>query len=267
MPVDVDIADTRCRDYVLGIPVCKPAEITVTGPEDLLARVKSARATISLDQVSGLGHLESALRVDENGTPVTSSFIKLQMTEATVDIPIYRQLNLPLTLSYKYGYYNATNVQISWSPQTILVMGETPAVENAKWYYTIDEKAITGDGQFTIPITLTDGLDNVSGTTEATLTIKHVGTTRKQLTLTNFAVINPEGLQYSLLTGELHVTLRGTPANLTYISDKNVTATIDLGGFKSSSGTVMAPVTISVPPGLADSVYEIGNYSMLVKLG
>lgn len=269
VPVDVDIAEyTLPEDYVLGIPAAKPAEITVTGPEDLLAQIKSARATITLGQVSGSVTAKAPLTlVDGDGKAVTSSFIKMQMTEATVDIPVYRQVNLPLTLGFKHGYYNPGNVHISWSPETILVMGETSAIENARWHYTIDEKGIPGDGQFTIPITLTEGLTNVSGITEATLTIKHIGTTTKQITLTNFAVINPENFSYSLVTDELNVTLRGTPTNLSYISDKNVTATIDLSGFKNPSGSVMAPVTISVPPGLGDSVYEIGIYSMMVKLG
>jgi len=269
VPVDVDIAEyTLPEEYVLGVPSAKPSEITVTGPEDLLSRIKSARATITLGQISGSVTAKAPLTlVDEEGKAVSSTFIKMQYSEATVEIPVFRQVSLPLTLSYKYGYYNNSNVQITWSPETILVRGETSAIENGKWYYTIDEKAITGDGQYTIPIALTEGLTNVSGVTEATLTIKHVGTATKQVTLTNFAVINPEGLSYTLLSDELIVTLRGPLSMLSYLSDKNVTATIDLSGFKNPSGTVMAPVAISVPPSLANHVYEIGNYTMMVKLG
>lgn len=269
VPVDVHIAEYILPEgYVLDQPVCKPSEISVTGPEDVLARIKSARATIILGQVSGSVTSKAPLvLVDEDGSPVSSNYIKMQVNEATVDIPVSREIELPLTISYKYGYYNEGNVQITCSPQTILVRGEASAIENARWNYTIDEKSITGDGQFTIPITLSEGLTNVHDVKEATLTIKHIGTSTKQITITDFAVINPDNLDYTLLTNELHVTLRGTPTNLAFLSDKNVTATIDLSSFKNPSGSVMAPVTISVPQGLAHSVYEIGPYSMVVKLG
>lgn len=269
VPVEVDVTEyTLPEDYVLGLAETNPSEISVTGPEDILAKIKCARAAITLGTVTGSVTSKAPLTlVDHDDREITSSFVKMQTTEATVAIPVYKQARLPLTLSFKYGYYNQTNVQIQVSPETVQVKGESSAVEKAKWYYTIDEKMIEGDKQYTIPITLSDGVTNISGITEATLTIKHIGTTTKQITLTDIAVINPDKLKYTLADRTLVVTLRGSVANLSFISDRNVTAAIDLSAFKNASGSVIVPVTISVPPGLADSVYELGTYTMTVNIG
>jgi Uncharacterized protein conserved in bacteria len=269
VPVEISLnAYTLPENYQLGIGESNPSEVTVTGPEDILLKIQSARVSISLGTISSSVTSKAPLTlVDKNGEAITSSFVKLQATEATVTIPVYKLAYLPLTVTYKYGYYNSSNVQITVSPETVLVRGESSAIDTAKWFYTVDEKLINGDGQYTVPITLTDGVSNASGTTEATLTIKHIGTTTKQVTLTDIAVINPDGLTYSLGVSSIVVTLRGPQAYLNYITEKNITATIDLSSFKNSTGSVIVPISISVPSGMADSVYELGAYTMAVTIG
>ena len=211
-----------------------PAEITVTGPEDLLAQIKSARATITLGQVSGSVNDESA--ADARGRRRQGGHVKLHQDADDRGDRRHPRLpadNLPLTLGFRHGYYNPGNVHISWSPETILLMGRNVRHRKRAVALYHRRKGIPGDGAVYHPHHADRGLTNVSGITEATLTIKHIGTTTKQITLTNFAVINPENFSYSLVTDELNVTLQGTPTNLSYISDKNVTATIDLSGFKN----------------------------------
>ncbi len=269
VPVEIKLTEyTLPEDYELGMSNANPSEVTVTGPEDVLSKIKSARAVIALGNVSSSVTSKAPLTlVDAAGEVITSSFVKLQATEATVSIPVYKYINLPLTLSYKYGFYNPNNVLITVSPDIVRVRGEAALAADAKWTYTIDEKLITGDGMYKIPITLTNGVSNTSDATEATLTVKHVGTTTKQITLTDIAVINPDNLNYTLGDSRLIVTLRGPSSSLSYLTAKNVTATIDLSSFKNSTGSVIVPIAISVPIGMAGSVYELGGYNMTVKLG
>ena len=64
----------------------------------------------------------------------------------------------------------------------------------------------------------------------------------------------------------LSVTVRGTLEQLSRLRASDFSATIDLSGYKAgTSGSVRIPAAISIDSVYAEGVYEIGDYSVLVK--
>ena len=75
-------------------------------------------------------------------------------------------------------------------------------------------------------IMLPDGVENLSGTTTATVTITQIGTTTKKLNVTDINVVNPNGLEYTLERNSLTVTFRGTKTMLDMLSSRNGSLTL-----------------------------------------
>ena len=270
IPVSLRVSDYMLEDgYELGEndAVLSVTEITVSGPENVLERIDSAQLTVQPGYITrSITYTGELVPVDADGNEITSNYLKMQTTEATVVIPVYKYATIPLEVSCKYGYFNESNSIITVSPSHITVKGEEDIVDSASWSYELDEKKITSDVTYTVDITLPHGLVNVDGTDTASISINHVNTSTKQLTVTDITVINPKELVYELSESNVVITVRG-PSNLvSYITAASVHAQIDLSAQKNVSGYALIPITFNFDSIYDGSVYEIGSYSMSVRI-
>ncbi len=269
LPVKVVPNFTIESSYTLGSPELSIETVNVSGPAEELASLDHARVKLDLGRVSksttSTGTLEL---VDKNGSTVTNPRIRLQNSEVTVYYPVYTYKTLPLAVSYKYGYYNQSNVQISITPAQLELRGEPDVLEGMESILItqLDEKKITGDTSQSVTIMLPDGVESVSGARTAEVKIEHKGTTTSKLQVQYFHVNNPNSLTYTLESNSIEVTFRGTSSLLSYLSPYNVTANIDLGYLNNASGTVEVPVSFTLSGDIAGSVYEIGEYKMQVTI-
>ena len=244
-------------------------EISVTGPESVLATIASAQAELQLGQVSGSVVIVSGLKpVDDSGQPVTSTYISMSASTVTATVPVYMYKTLPLEISYKYGYLDETNSAVSVSPSAIRVKGEVGTLNSMDSIALapIDEKKLLSDAM-QVSITLPGDLTNVDGIDKATVTVQHLNTETAQLVVDNITVKNPNNLKYELLNDSLNVTLRGDSLSLTYISPADIEATVDLSYLKSdASGTTSVAAVINISESFSDYIYELGDYRVSVKL-
>ena len=209
-----------------------------------------------------------SIEFDKSGAVITNPYVKLQTTEVSVYCPVYTYKEVPLTVSYKYNYYNASNVTITINPAAITIKGDPDELDriNSVSLTQLDEKKITGDLTQTATIVLPDGIDNVSGVSTATVSIVHKGTETRDLVVSNIVVTNPNNLNYSLDTASLTVKFRGAYSKLQMLSQSNIVANVDISYLTNSSGTVEVPVTFTIADALSASVYEIGEYKITVTI-
>ncbi len=244
-------------------------EINVTGPESVLKTIASAQASLQLGQVTSSVVIASDLTlVDQNGDPINNTYLKMGITNVTATVPVYMYRILPLEVGCKYGYLNASSAQINVTPSFIRVKGEVSDVQqlSAIPLATIDEKKLVAD-TISIPVTMPAGITNVDGVGTATVTVKHIGTTTKELVVDRITVNNPKGLDYELLTDTLNVMVRGREMYLNYLSPSDIEAVIDLSYLNSASGTISVPASIRFASSVSDgNVYEIGDYKVSISL-
>jgi len=83
----------------------------------------------------------------------------------------------------------------------------------------------------------------------------------------NIEATGAEGIDYVVQTGKLIVTLRGTKEQLARIQPADICATVDLSGYSSDSrGVITVPVDIIIDAEDAEGVYELGEYTVAVKI-
>lgn len=270
VPVDVKLKEYHLDSgYELGEPIPNVSEISVSGPAALLQTIKSARVTLP-----NLGYMESSKTVSgelslvgQNDEVISSQYVKMSTSVVNVTVPVYTTKTVPLSVEYKYGYFNDDNVKITISPSEITVKGESGVLDAIDQLniMTIDEKKISSD-TIVRPITLPDSVYSVSGEENASVYIQHIGTGVKNIVIDNFKINNPNKLKYEMLTQSVNVTLRAPEHYLSYITSNAVSAVVDLDYDNTTSGTVAVPVKFEFTEIYDNKVYETGEYTVLIKI-
>lgn len=271
VPVKV-VYDSYALDdgYELGEAIPNVDQITVTGPASVLTGIETAEVRLDLGRLSGSMIIsENITLIDGSGNAVDNPYIKLQTTSVTVEVPVYIIKNLPLSVEFKYGYLNSSNSEVTIMPASVMVKGEVSALEGLDeiTVATLDEKRISGE---TVQkIVLPEGVDFESEETTATVKVTHIGTELKSVVIdtADFIVDNPNNLEFELQSETLSVTLRGPADALAAITEENIGATLKLNYDKEKvSGALNVPVEITIS-GAGTDVYEIGEYTLSVKIG
>ena len=244
--------------------------VVVTGPKETLDEIDYAQITLELGSVSASMTATGKLYlIDKTGARMENPYLKLSRSEVTVQIPVYTYKTLPLTAAYKYGYFNSDNVRVTIVPATLRVRGDPAVIDRLSELVvtTIDEKKISGEITQLVPLYLDDGIYAADGTENVTLTVTPIGTATSIFTITDIDVTGAVDISYQILDTSLSVTVRGTLEQLSRLRATDFSAVIDLSGYSAdSTGVTREPAVIRIDSVYADGVYEIGEYTVQVKL-
>ncbi len=244
--------------------------VVVTGPKSALDEIAYAEVKLSLGSINASMTATGQLTlIDKTGALINNPYLRLARTEVRVDIPVYATKQLVLTANSKYGYFNDKNVKITIEPASLLFRGD-PAVLSGMdeiVITTLDEKSILGNVTRQVQLELPPRVEVVNGTTMASVKVEHVNTYTKNFTVTDIDVTGAVGLDYDIMTTVLMVQVRGTIEELAKLKTSDFTAVVDLSGYTSdATGVITKNAIIHIDSAYASGVYEIGEYSVQVRL-
>lgn len=129
--VEIDVTEYSIdKIYQMGVPVSDITKVKITGPSDVLNRVKSAKAFINLGTVmtSTVIRTEIVL-VDKAGNSIDTTYITLDNTSVTVTVPVTMEKNVPLVCTYMPGVSQSLYSSVTITPSVIKIKGD-PKVLN-----------------------------------------------------------------------------------------------------------------------------------------
>ena len=256
--------------YTAETPVFEPSTITVTGPEAYLKDVAYAYVSFGQDVVVDSTYsVEAAYTLmDKNGEPVSTEYLSCEpsVIEATLPILQVKSVGLGVDLIEGAGAMKA-NTKLTIEPSSVTLAGDSSILGgvNRITLGTIDLTDFASTFTETYPITIDNELRNVTGVSEARVTVEVVGLTTKSFRVSNLSYVGAaEGTNVELLTESLDVVIRGTEEQLEQIKAENIRAVADLTDIKDSTGSYMPNAKIYVD-GVTD-VGAIGNYAISVEI-
>ena len=250
--------------------------VTVVGPKNVVGSV--TKAQVSVDASGKTATFTARLPVslaDADGKVIASDYLKCSPAEIGVVVPIYVTKELEIPVGFKYGYFeDGTNVNVTATPSTLTVRGSESDLNSASAIkqIVIDEKKIEGR-YYSVTVTpeLASGLTLISQPAEVTVNVEITDTTlvSKDFTVKNITATGAKsGLKYSVVDTSVTVTLRGNSKKLAAIGDDDVTLEVDLTGYdEDSKGTVSCKASVLIDSDGADGVFEVGEYTVQVKIG
>lgn len=255
--------------YQLDDPVANISEVAVTGPESELQKISAAQAELALGKVTETVNTRSALvLVDEAGNPISSKYVSMTTKNVNITVKLYALKDVPLTVGYKYGYFNENNAKVTVTPNVITLRGEPSVLENMDKLEVavLDEKKFVKNSTQSVLINVPEGVTAMTGETTATVNVEHINTDVKFITVGNITLANSGGLECELQTESLNIMLRGPHALLSQVKEENITLTADMKNYSSGSGIMVVPVSVKLSSEFEGSVYELETYNVTVNV-
>lgn len=260
--------------YYMDLPVVAPGEVTLTGPEQVLARIDDVCVNITLNEERTESAIitTSLVYLDANGEQVISSDIQADVTQAEVTVPIYQTKTLPLSIEY-------TSVPLGFDPETlgatlsektIRVAGPTALLDALSGITAayVDLAAFTLGEDITGNITLPEGVRNIDNLQTVTVHFQTDNYETRTLNVTELRVINaPEGVEITFPSEVVNnVTLVGEADELEALSATGVIAQVDAaaGNLSVASGQQKIPVQIVIPS--TKTVFATGSYTVMCEV-
>lgn len=242
-------------------------KVTITGPKSVIDQITQARVDVELsgrDQTFNESFRYTLC--DAEGRPVDAAQVKTNVAEVNMTLRIQRVKEINLLLDVKYG--GGATMQTSTikiDPMTIKVAGSEALLEglNSLVLGTVNLADITEDTTLTFPITLTEGLTNLSGQTEATVAIAFPELEVKTLSVNKIQVVNvPAGVKVNVGTQVCSVTVRGPKDQIDAITEEHLSVRVDLANVESGENMYAAHVYVD---GAFPGVGVLGSYNVLVR--
>lgn len=261
--------------YYLDEITTTPATITLTGSSSIIEKVTRVEAqstrhgNISESQQTG-----SDIKIyGANG--VITDGITLSTDSVTVNIPLFRQKELPLKFSlinYPQNF-DVNSLKYKIVPEKITVAAPNDSIDNISELDigNIDLSDITMNDTSFIPIVLPDEFKNLSGNNRASIMWDFTDYGQLDFTISNseenecIKVINaPNNFDVSLITNELKVTVIGPSEKLAAISASDFTVTANLLGAQLHEGSQDVSVSIQIK-GSRQDCWVIGKYRITIS--
>ena len=223
-------------------------KVTITGPKDVVDQITQAVIPIDIeDKKETIILKERYTLCDANGDPVNAEHVQTNAAEVDVTLRILQVKELQLLLNVIYGG-GATeqNTLIRIDPLTIKVAGSEKLLEglDALVLGSVNLAELAENTALTLPISLPEGIENITGVNEATVNIEFSGLSLKTLRISRINATSSAGMTVSLTTKVFEVTVRGTPEQIQQITEANLYAQIDCTGAEPGDGRFKAQILI-----------------------
>ena len=235
-----------------------PVELVVSGRADLVNQVSHVKVIVSGDNLTEtVSDAFPFQLIGASGDPLELD-VNCDVDTIYTVFPIRATAEIPLKVNVvSGGGLSVSDITLSLSDKSITVAGSKEAVdalagEGELLLGTIDlaeldDNLAQNGGDVTFAIPLADELENLSGITEVTATIrvnKRVETRTFQVTSRISTINAPEGWTPTIITQVLAVRVRGPEVLLDELTEESIRVVADLKDINQAAGKYTVPATI-----------------------
>ena len=254
VPVELRFKGRVSRDYIVDKENLEldRENITISGPASVIDQITQAIVEVDLtDRTASFVESYRFILSDSEKQPVDAKMVETNAAEVRLTVYIKRVLEIPLlvTVTDGGGATEKTS-EIKIDPEVIQVAGSEVQLEeiaDGLELGTLDLGELVGDSTIRFPINLPEGLENLSGKTEAVVTVKFPELKTRNFTVfaSNFEALNvPEGLEVVFINSEIQVSVRGPKALISKMKSEDIFITVDFANAEVGSYTVKANVVM-----------------------
>lgn len=245
--------------------------VTISGSSEQVNQIARVEAVLSGEELTEriAGDVPLIL-LDKDGNELHDLDVKLSINTVYVSLPVVVVKTIPFTVNYISGggvdAENKRDYTAIIFPETITVSGEEDDIAELTEISlgSVDLAKVVGTNSFTFPIDLDPRLENVSGVSQAVVTVTVNNLATKTFDVENIDLINkPEGRTAHATTQMCTVVIRGKEEDLEKIDVSQIRVVADLSDVTSKgSCTVPAKVYLNA----SQSVGVIGDYYIAVNI-
>ncbi len=270
--VRVQLEGNIAPGYLAKEPVANPLTIKITGPRELVSSISHALVVLKRE------NLDSAVSnvvlnysfIGNDGQVVESNLLSADVSQVTVSMDVLKTKTVPLSVNFvEGGGVGLSNIEYSISPASIEISGSTDVLDGLNQIIlgSVDLSRVMGAEKQTFQILLPNDVTNLSGVTQAELTLNINGLKTQTLNTDKIQLVHvPKGYKAQLITKELPVLVRGAADRVSLVKPFNLRAVVDLEDLNLPVGqhTVTAQVYLD---GFTDVGVVVGDgYKVAIEI-
>ena len=241
--------------------------VIITGPKETVDQISQAVINVNLEgQNQTITQSCRYTLCNEAGEPVNAEDVQTSVAEIQMTLRILRVKEVALLLELTYGG-GATEktTEIKIDPLTIKVAGSEKLLEdlNNITLGAVNLSELLEDTELTFPINLPEGVENISGVTEATVSIKFPELKVKTLKVSRILASGSTNTQVALATKVLEITVRGSAEQIDAMDEQDVYARVDCSDAELGEGKFKAQIVIGTE---FSTVGVVGTYYVYATL-
>ncbi len=268
--VKMNIEGEVAEGYIREKPVLDPAVVKIKGPESVVSSISHAAINLKLEKISETVNETFPFElIDKQGNKITSTELTFDVEQIHATLPVKLVKEVQLGIDFvNGGGATRENIEYSIDPPSIRVSGDQSLVQglNQLTVGTIDLSTVITSSKLKMPITLPNEVGNISGTTEASVSIQIKGLVTKSLDVDQIEIINPPpGKIARKITQNIRVQIRGPESSVNQIEPNNIRAVADLADLDLPIGQHKIDVIVTID-GFTDSGVIGGGYSIAIEI-
>lgn len=246
--------------------------MTVTGPEQAVAKVASA--SVSVDSpVTGVTSLPIRL-LDAQGNEVVDSSLTLSTTEVDVTVSLLKtkELTLEAGLTDLPPGVTAGVATVTLSPATVTVAGPEAVIDSLSDRYSLASiplSSVGGDEVRTFELTLPTGVSTVDGVTSVDVSLDLADNILfSYLDITDF-VLSDRLKEYDVTVTTVrlrNLQIAGTADVIDAITPGDLVATVVYNGSQPLQSGIYYPMSVAITSETVSGFWVVGEYEVNVKV-
>lgn len=247
----------------------EPETLEVRGEEALVNQIDYALVTLEQEDMSETysGDLPYVF-VTFTGEVMDPAKFETNVSLVRTILPVFQLKEVPLSVNIiPGGGATEKNVKVDIEPKSVMVAGAPADLEPLREISlgNVDLSKVLGNDTLTFPISLAPELTNVSGETEATVTLSIEGLATATLEVDSIELIHcPEGYVADAVTQTRQVQIRGEAEAVESVSASQLLIVADLENTVVASGTQTVPVKVYLNG--RNDVGVVGDYNIVVSI-
>lgn len=254
IPVIVKWTGTRSENYLYDTEnyVLDYTTVTITGPASVADQISYAQVLIDLsDRSESFSESFRYTLCNTEGEPVDAQSITTSVEEVQLSVQIQQIKEVDLVADVIYGG-GATdkNTTVTLSPEVIRVSGGEAVLAELGDTYTVcsinlaDIEKSSNELKYTI--NLPEGVTNQTGVSEVVVTVRFNGLKTRDFVVDKIEMTNvPEGMVAEIINANLTVRVRGPEEEINRLTEKDISAVVDLSAAETGTATYKAVIQIS----------------------
>lgn len=259
--------------YLIQDEVVNPSQVTITGPEAEVSRVSSCeiRATVEEKLSETYSKKSEIVLLDKNGNVIEAENISMDVSEATVTIPVLKIRDIPVKLQFINvpDHFPLEELDFTLSSETVAVAGIEASIDKYSSILLdhINFKELGLGSTYAFPVNLQTGFRNVENIQSVQVSLNDEGFSSRKMDLESINVINVP-LGYTAEAAAQTVTgveLIGQTEVLEALTASDIVAEVDMKhSSEIEAGQVLMPVKIYDPMGRL--IWAKGSYEVVVSI-
>ena len=253
IPVTVKWTGTRSENYLYDTEnyTLDYTTITITGPASVADQIAYAQVLIDLtDRSESFSESFRYTLCNAEGEPVDAQQIITSVEEVLLTAQIQQIKEVDLIADVIYGG-GATpdNTTVTLSPEVIRVTGGEAVLAELGDTYTVcsinlaDIEKSSNELKYTI--NLPEGVTNQTGVSEVVVTVRFSGLKTRDFVVDKIEMTNiPDGMIAEVINATLTVRVRGPEEEISALTEKDISAVVDLSAAEAGTATYKAAIVI-----------------------